>query len=146
MIQFQTGAAAEAFRRMAEEFASRVRAEVALSLRRAQAHAESTTLFQDRTGKLRSSIRQRMTGRFEGRLSTLPRAKYATFVENGTRRHTILPKRGSFLVFRSRGQTVFARRVEHPGTQPRPFMNAAARVEDGLLRRALESLISYIAR
>lgn len=145
-IEFKTGAVVEAFRRMADEFASRVRAEVGLSLRRARVHAEGTSLFQDKTGKLRASIRQRTTGRFEGQLYTLPRAKHATFIENGTRRHTILPKRGTHLKFKAGGRTVFARKVEHPGTKPRPFMNAAARVEDTLLRNALQSLVSFLVR
>lgn len=67
-------------------------------------------------------------------------APYAGYVEGGTRPHLILPVKGRFLAWNnSPGATrltgtlrsgvrpnVFARRVNHPGTRPYPFMMPAA--------------------
>jgi len=51
------------------------------------------------------------------------RAKgYAQFVSSGTRPHVILPKRGKALRFVIAGRTVFARRVNHPGTAANPYL------------------------
>lgn len=73
------------------------------------------------------------------------RAGYAAYVELGTRPHVIRPKRGGFLRFpakgaakrlsgaptrgavRAGGAYVFARKVNHPGTKPQPFLVPGAR-------------------
>jgi len=101
------------------------------------------------TGKLRQSIygqvhRERMLGEVGTTL------KYGAGLEKGTKAHTIVPRRKRFLVFgvarggqtsfRRGGRTqrrdrdavtgrfvarshwVFARRVRHPGTKPRPYI------------------------
>ena len=47
----------------------------------------------------------------------------ASYVMNGTRPHEIRPRRpGGVLRFTTGGRTVFARRVDHPGTKPNPFL------------------------
>jgi hypothetical protein len=47
---------------------------------------------------------------------------YAAFVTEGTRFHTIRPKRSDgVLVFKIGGVTVFAKKVNHPGNDPNPF-------------------------
>jgi len=49
---------------------------------------------------------------------------YAVFVTQGTRFHTIRPKRaGGVLVFKVGGVTVFAKKVNHPGNDPNPFFD-----------------------
>ena len=52
-------------------------------------------------------------------------ADYSLAVHNGTRPHVILPRRGQYLRFQVGGRTVYARRVNHPGTRPRPFLATA---------------------
>lgn len=47
---------------------------------------------------------------------------YAQYVSSGTRPHVILPKRGKALRFVVAGRTVFARRVNHPGTRANPYL------------------------
>jgi len=47
---------------------------------------------------------------------------YAQYVSSGTRPHVILPKRGKALRFVIAGRTVFARRVNHPGTRANPYL------------------------
>lgn len=87
--------------------------------------AQETTLFRDRTGALRSKLGIVDTGAFEKRV--VSRARHSIFIENGTRAHEIRPKNAKLLRFTVGGQTVFARKVQHPGTAKRPFMENAAR-------------------
>lgn len=52
---------------------------------------------------------------------------YAGYVEFGTTPHVIEPRNASLLRFKdSSGNFVFAKRVNHPGTQAQPFMSPAA--------------------
>lgn len=51
------------------------------------------------------------------------RLNYALLVHNGTRPHTIRPRRpGGLLVFTSRGRQVRTMLVRHPGTRPNPYL------------------------
>jgi hypothetical protein len=51
---------------------------------------------------------------------------YASFVEEGTRPHVILPKKGTWLAWEPvQGDWHFARKVNHPGGKPYPFMSLA---------------------
>lgn len=87
--------------------------------------AKDTDLFQDRTGELRRTMEIVDTGAFSKRVTT--RANHARWVNFGTRAHVITPKTpGGRLRFFKGGRTVFAQRVNHPGTAPRPFMENAA--------------------
>lgn len=49
----------------------------------------------------------------------------AQMIDGGTRSHEITPH-GSRLRFQDRGRTVFSRKVDHPGTRARPFIERAA--------------------
>lgn len=65
---------------------------------------------------------------------------YAEYVTQGTRPHVIVPRKpGGVLVFQSGGETVFTRRVNHPGTQANPFY-------DNIVNRWSEYLRSAYAR
>lgn len=86
--------------------------------------AKDTTLFKDRTGKLRGSLAIVDTGAYSRRL--VARADHGVYVNSGTKPHEIRPRNGKTLRFVSAGQTVFARKVKHPGTSKRPFMDNAA--------------------
>lgn len=57
-------------------------------------------------------------------------ASYAHFVHDGTRPHAITPRRVSWLTWINPGGVqVWAKKVSHPGTSPRPFLlNAAQEV------------------
>lgn len=61
---------------------------------------------------------------------------YARFVADGTRPHTIRPRTARALRFQVGGKTVFAMRVNHPGTQPNPwFRNAFTKANRTLRSR-----------
>lgn len=86
--------------------------------------AKGTTLFKDRSGDTRESIK----GEWQGaRVGGFVRAgKAAGFLENGTKAHVI---RGNpTLRFVSGGAVIFRRMVRHPGTSPRPFMHEAREI------------------
>ncbi|GAB6066019.1 hypothetical protein JCM9492_11110 [Aquifex pyrophilus] len=73
--------------------------------------------FKRRSGFLRSSVVA-----FDNKV--VAGAEYAPFVEFGTRPHVILPRRKRALRFIKDGKEIFAKRVNHPGSKPYPFMFA----------------------
>lgn len=74
------------------------------------------------TGNLRNSILNRRVAPMKYSVGT--NVEYAPYVERGTSPHIIRPD-GDALVFESGGETVFAARVEHPGTEPQPYLRPA---------------------
>lgn len=73
------------------------------------------------TGNLRRSINHYVKGPFESGVRQ-DGADYWVDVEYGTKPHVITPKRGKALRFRVGGKYVFARKVNHPGSKPNPFV------------------------
>lgn len=53
------------------------------------------------------------------------KSKHGSFIENGTRAHTIIPNSKKVLRFNSGGKFVFTKKVRHPGTKAKPFMDPA---------------------
>lgn len=72
-----------------------------------------------KSGFLRESITIR---KGQNQVEVGPTAKYAPFVESGTRPHIIEPVSATVLAFEIGGETVFARRVSHPGFSGRFFV------------------------
>jgi hypothetical protein len=72
-----------------------------------------------KSGFLRESITAR---KGQGQVEVGPTAKYAPFVEFGTKPHIIEPVSASVLAFEIDGTTVFAKRVMHPGFSGRFFV------------------------
>lgn len=108
----------------------------------AASYAKITTLYRSRTGTLRSSIQHAVKSPITAQ--TTANARHARWIEEGTKAHVIRPKRRRVLRFEQNGVTRFARRVYHPGTKPRPFMQRARdRVEpffDRLCREAVDRM------
>jgi hypothetical protein len=50
---------------------------------------------------------------------------YAPHVELGTKPHVIEAKNAKALAFKIGGQLIFAKKVNHPGTEPHPFLRPA---------------------
>ncbi|MDH7506197.1 MAG: hypothetical protein QHH15_00215 [Candidatus Thermoplasmatota archaeon] len=71
-----------------------------------------------RTGQLSESHEIEISG-LEGVM--YPTADYAAYVILGTRPHTIVPVSASVLAWYW-GEWYFAKRVEHPGTQPNDYI------------------------
>jgi hypothetical protein len=83
--------------------------------------AQSSKLFKNQTGATRASIK----GTVFAASGQVVAGGVARFLENGTRPHDIVARAGGVLAFRVNGAMVFTRRVHHPGTAPRPFMQVA---------------------
>ena len=78
------------------------------------------------TGRLRASGSMRIAERGSAVVGQVEyTASYAAAVHNGTRPHVIVPRRGRYLRFQVGGRTVYARRVQHPGTPARPYLATA---------------------
>jgi beta-phosphoglucomutase-like phosphatase (HAD superfamily) len=75
-----------------------------------------------KTERLVRSISKRSSG-LEGEIRV--GEPYGIFVASGTKPHIIRPVRASALRFEVAGQVVFAKRVQHPGTKPNPFVKRA---------------------
>lgn len=74
-----------------------------------------------KTGFLRDSIIMRKNS---GWVEVGPTARYAPYVEFGTRPHVIEPVHANVLAFEIGGRTVFAKRVHHPGFPGRFFVRS----------------------
>ena len=69
-------------------------------------------------------------------------ANHASFVENGTRAHTIKPKNAKVLAFNSGNKMVFTKNVKHPGTKAKPFMEPAFNRNIPVYIKRLEDVIN----
>lgn len=91
-----------------------------------------------KTGRLRDSVQvqqaRSVDGRFGPGWDVAANAPYAAAYHQGTKPHLILPVNASVLVFQVGGATVYAKRVNHPGTKGDPFLLNAARVVVGKSR------------
>jgi len=101
--------------------------------------------FTPRSGQLEQSIDWRPDG--DGAVA-FAAAEYAPFVEHGTRPHVIRPRPGrQALRFFSDGRAVIRRKVNHPGTEPRPFFFADFEARKrSLLRAAREAVAQTLER
>lgn len=91
------------------------------------------------TGELRDSIRYIQSSDLKVVIGSFG-VGHAVFVNEGTRPHVIRAK-GAALTFTIQGRRVFAKSVQHPGTEPNPFMN---RARDKTLRRAAPRLAGVL--
>lgn len=117
--------------------------------------ARSQHRYRDRSGGLTGSIRGYLerTATVAGgeAVGVLKAGKaYASFVEEGTAAHEILPRRAGVLSFDVDGQQVFAKRVNHPGTPSMPFMGPAlqkaGRVAEAEVEVAIERAAAEMSR
>lgn len=101
--------------------------------------AEAKYLVPRRTGNLGRSIQIGYVTRNSAQVKAT--ANYAGYVEFGTRPHIIRPRNAKALRFapgagsrlsgtprRNAHNIIFAKKVRHPGTRPRPFMEPAVRI------------------
>lgn len=94
-----------------------------------QALNRSRVLTPVDTGRLRSATRSRIRNTLTGVTGELINdVEYAEMVHDGTAPHRITPRRrDGVLRFNIGGRVVYARYVNHPGTQARPFLSQAMR-------------------
>lgn len=71
---------------------------------------------------------------------------YGPVVEYGSGPHTIIPIHRRALRFEVGGTTVFARRVEHPGTRPHPFLVPALMDNIDLVNHRVQARVEAVLR
>jgi len=77
-----------------------------------------------RTGALRASIHMRHLRDSRGQYLWIgSELNYALLHHEGSRPHMITPNRAKMLKFQSRGRTVFAHVVMHPGTKANKYLS-----------------------
>lgn len=74
------------------------------------------------TGKTRMSIRRRNAS---AKKATVAAMFTAIFIDEGTKAHTIVPRRAKALYFTSGGSSHFVPKVNHPRTKAHPFRQRA---------------------
>lgn len=126
MITFDAGDLVRELAHRADELAPAVRRALVRTTAAAQRFAALTQAFRNQTGRLRQSIGRGERSRFDHFIRAGgPSARYALFVEEGTRPHVIRARRAKALRFYQGGELRFARSVNHPGTKPAHFMKDA---------------------
>ncbi|MGE0105286.1 MAG: HK97-gp10 family putative phage morphogenesis protein [Blastocatellales bacterium] len=108
----------------------------------------SGQVLKVRTGNLRDSIDHEVTvtdAAVTGRVFSKKDVKYGAIHEFGgkTRPHVIVPRNAAVLAFPLNGKTVFARRVNHPGSNipSRPFMRPTlAEMKEKIITRMNEAV------
>ena len=88
-----------------------------------------------RTGKTRQSVQVRSA---DSDGAEIEASRIAVLIDTGTLAHPIEPKREA-LKFQKGGQTIFARKVDHPGTRAHPWRERAA--EEALRRHPLDETV-----
>ena len=96
-----------------------------------------------RTGHLRGSGFYKAEETATGVQGTIGyRAKYAVWLDQGTRPYTIRPKNAKALRFLGAdGKSVFAKVVHHPGLRPRHFLSGPVVAHKSLLAGRLREVI-----
>jgi hypothetical protein len=132
-----------AFRKDLAAAGEKLTVEAAAALRRtavaAATYAKLSRLYKSHTYGLRSSIHSSILNPTHARVSA--NARYAGYVEEGTRSHFIFPRRKKALRFMQNGAIRFARWVFHPGTKARPFMQEAATKAEPLFERLCHAAV-----
>ena len=74
-------------------------------------------------GKLKSSFYMQYKSQWNPVVVVGNRAPYALYVHEGTKPHTIRPKKSKALRFVYNGRVVYAHKVNHPGQKGQPFLS-----------------------
>jgi hypothetical protein len=75
-------------------------------------------------GKLKSSMYMHYSSLWNPEVVVGASARYAYFVHEGTKPHTIRAKKGKALRFMHKGKIVYAHKVNHPGqVKPQKFLS-----------------------
>lgn len=99
------------------------------------------------TGELRDSIDTQNVRRSKhgGSGEVVVKADHATFVVEGTRPHEIVPKTAAALRWQTPAGPRFAKRVQHPGTQPNNFLDVAQAAGERTAERGADVAVASLA-
>ena len=74
-------------------------------------------------GKLKSSMYMVYKSHWNPQVIVGANTSYAYYVHEGTRPHTIRPKKSKALRFVYNGRVIYAQKVSHPGQKKQPFLS-----------------------
>ena len=94
-----------------------------------------------KTGKLYKGIKAEVDLK-KGEATITSTADYSSFVEFGTKPHTIRPKNKKALRFYNRGKVVFTKEVRHPGTKGSFFLRSSVDNNTQKFIKRLEEAVS----
>jgi len=100
---------------------------------------ELTNLTPAQTGKLRSTFRAVPT---PTGIQLKWGTDYASYVDAGAPPHLILPQGAKALKFNVGGETVFSKRVSHPGQKPQNFATLIAQVAMEILKEEISRALT----
>lgn len=113
-----------------------------LAAKEAADHARRNHEWKNRTGDTERGIGHETVGwigdTYEARFFS--RARHSSYLEEGTPPHLI--PGNPFLAFEWRGERVFFRYVNHPGTRPMPFMGPALQKAERVIIREGELAVA----
>jgi HK97 gp10 family phage protein len=118
-----------------------IRHSVADACEEGAAEARSVHRWKNRTGQLEASIHARVEVSTPGGASGVieAAAPYASYLEEGTPPHVIEARHAPALHWvDDSGEHHFAKRVNHPGTKPSPFMGPAYQKAERVVERDVE--------
>lgn len=114
---------------------------LAISLRDVQERARAEHRFTTRTGLVERSIRTASASHGAQLSGTVYTAlDYGVYLHEGTKPHSIEPRRKKALRWTDGGAFVFARRVKHPGTKEDPYIYEALDAEEPVIVSRFEAL------
>lgn len=103
--------------------------------------ARSEHRWQDQTRATRESIEGEVDNTSNGATGEVGAGENAARLNDGTRPHEIRARNAKALRFQAGGGVRFARSIQHPGTKPDPFLDAAADAAGEEIERAVEHAI-----
>lgn len=125
--------------RAVRALADRVTRSAEVAAKEGAEFAKTFGTFKDRTGQTRRMTRgvPIIRSRWVGSAWLESRVPHASILDGGSRPHEIRPRPpNTVLRFIGRdGSTVFARKVNHPGTKPYGYMGAGALKAERVLER-----------
>ena len=145
VIKFDTREFRNQMERLQRELAAGAERGVEQAVTVALRIAKESDAFLDRTGQLRNSLKIVRRGPFRMRL--VANAKYASYVDEGTKPHTIRARHAPFLVFTTEGgERLVLKSVKHPGNAPRGFMKEASERGERALLQNMQDVVSRVAQ
>lgn len=125
--------------RAVDALAARITRSAEVAAKEGAEHAKAFGTFKDRTGLTRRMTRgvSIIRSRWVGSAWLESRVPHASILDGGSKPHEIRPRSpNTVLRFIGRdGNTVFARKVNHPGTKPYGYMGAGALKAERVLER-----------
>ena len=136
-----------AFAKAPEATRRHLRIALKQSVEEVKDQAQRIHRFTSKTGAVERSVSTRFEDPMAGIVFLDPAVPVAGFIHQGTRPHTIMPGKRRFLRWVSRGGSfAFAKRVQHPGTKPDPFLHDALRAKEGRIQSIMAEAVQAALR